>query len=99
MPNNVIIRIRAYLQTFIKVIRHISAAKNKVADYLSRKDSTVNHLSYILNKQQYNDFESRYSDYNGNNPITSFLNILTCVNFPKKNPEESSHKSGYSGMM
>ena len=45
----VIIRIRAYLQTFIKVIRHISAAKNKVADYLSREDFTVNHLSYMLN--------------------------------------------------
>ena len=44
----VIIRIRAYLQTFIKVIRHISAAKNKIVDYLSPEDFTVNHLSYII---------------------------------------------------
>ena len=84
----VIIRIRAYLQTFIKVIRHISAAKNKVADYLSREDFTVNHLSYMLNKQQYIDFESRHSDFNGSDPITPFLKILTCRNFPKINPGE-----------
>ena len=47
----VIIRIRAYLQTFIKVIRHISAAKNKVADYLSRKDSYNNFESRLLCKE------------------------------------------------
>ena len=82
----VIIRIRAYLQTFIKAIRHISAAKNKVADYLSREDFTVNRLSYMLNKQQYIDFESRHSDFNGGDPITPFLKILTCRNFPKINP-------------
>ena len=84
----VIIRIRAYLQTFIKVIRHISAAKNKIADYLSREDFTVNHLSYMFNKQQYTDFESTINDFNGDNPITPFLNILTCANFPQKDPEE-----------
>ena len=59
-----------------------------MADYLSREDFTVNHLSYMLNKQQYIDFESRHSDFNGSNPITPFLSILTCRNFPDINPGE-----------
>ena len=69
----------AYLQTFIKLIRHISAAKNKMADYLSRVDFTVTHLCFLLHRAAYTSHEQQVFRFTRADPVSSFLTLLTAT--------------------
>ena len=75
----VIIRIRAYLQLYVNMIRHISAAKNKIADHLSRADFVVNHLCFLLHKPNYTHYEAQSAHFDHKRPAHSFLTLHTAT--------------------